>query len=169
MAIETKILSGVSSRREHLYRVVNIQGVIGTDEIYIHAGWNLEVPNHWDMIGLRFDVVTDATVANRTFQVRKVLNDLETLILTTDAITASLTEGGYYYLAANDNKVTTNPTKRLSVYENNFLFAGDDYIRFRLGSGVAGDVWGIMATFLWKNFQLGLDWPEMFNNKGYPK
>ena len=169
--IEYKVTLGPVSLRES--QIKNLKHVCtGVDYVEITAGWNLEIPCHWSLIGLVAQLTTDATVANRFIDC--YINTGERTMIPygwkSPAIPASTTD----YLQLNQQGYFENITPRLGANVAGIglyggPIAGNDRIVIYTATGKAGDSLTVWAQFLSLDYMLGILKPEQFDNKEYPK
>lgn len=176
MATYDLTLAPIPDRRQNPYISIK-QRFLGTESFEIYAGYNLEVPNCWELVEASFSIVTDATVANRYLQVNKYIEPalLVSYQFQSDPIAASTSSGlvlmktsdysnlglktGLYYV----------PTSVGTLREKAVAIAGNNSLRFLVNTGKAGDVCTVICQLRWLNWELGLDYPEMFGKGEYPK
>lgn len=163
MANETILLDPITHRRGKVTQLVK-RTKAGNEWIKIRAGWNLEVPNYWDIQILGVECTTDATVGNRYIKCRLYLDGTEYINGYQNAATAASSAGDMLlhraqYLA---DVVPTTYADRLVYHDKCLMFGGDDILKIELAGGVVGDSFTLMALFIWRNWDLGLDLPEQF-------
>lgn len=162
-------LPAVTSRRGQITKYID-QSVSGNLSLSIAAGWNLEVPNHWSINFMQLVLTTDGNAGNRYARISHYIDDLEVYSYSSDAIAASTTTGVTATQSAYDSAFSpATASKRLDIFKDFGLFSGDEYMRFWVNGGKAGDIYQVKINFIWRNWDFGLLLPEMFENKRYPR
>lgn len=156
-----------TSRQEspfHGYRHV----MAGSDTLTIRSGKWYEVPNVYELVSCRLQLVCDATVANRYIGVQQLLGGGSTTdwIRTATAITASQSK------VAMIDKTSTYVSGGMNPYCDQFcgcngkylmpISGDDDSIIITITGGVAGDAIDMRFQFRWLNWELGMDPPSAF-------
>lgn len=136
----------------------------GEDTFTIYAGYWYEVPNVWELISLRIELVTDATVANRKISIKHIPDGTFTNIeLTGDNVAASTTKA--HYLNKLAYKGDWNVGMPAGVNNEAVIISGDGKILISCGTGKAGDTMDIRSQWKWKNWQYGMEIPYALRGK----
>lgn len=157
MAIRTITLQPIQSGRQSYFSHHNFKNWPAADQIHFYGGWNLEVPNHWEVNRLFIKYKASAVVANRyvsiTLSKAGALFAMSTIL--SDAITAGVeTDIAIGRITDATNLTTDNKTLYISKYAMPLI--GNDHMIITTLADQAGDTIYIDAEFRWLNVELGL-------------
>lgn len=164
MANYSTTLTAITDRRQAPVAYVAGQ-VIGTDSWDFYPGKYYDVDNVWELLGIKFVVTTDATVANRivTFSVRHAVSTNQVDVFSSANVPASQSKTMYIgKLSSIDDGVI-----QLENYMGNnkygFLIGGDSWVRLAVTAGVAGDLVKFYSRWRYLNWELGMASPSYFD------
>lgn len=154
---------------------VAIDGILGTEKVRVYTDYlndYLKTPGLWCLESLQVDIVTDATVANRTL-ISGVDDPKQGYVfegIASDPITASLTRQvhwGHFYDFANmlPANIAASTGLYAGIAEEYNKFSGDEFFYFQVYGGVAGDIYNFHATFKCLNRKYGLTYAK--RDKGW--
>jgi len=135
--------------------------IAGNESEKIYAGDNLNVPNVWELVCLRFTLVCDANAANRSVQIKRYTQSgIYTGGILSSAITANQTKVIQIsrFRAMSDMWNDSDFYAQISTHALDI--AGDDYIKIDVANGLAGDVLTFTGLFRWLNWEIGMMLPR---------
>lgn len=162
-------LDPILDRRRSPYYLFHRLGEPPTTDYQFNAGWNLEVPNVWELVYFRSILYADATVANRKIIISQTFKRGTDLIagqyIQTDNITANQSKMAEYSRLIASSAFTPNSDKYCYVSAKNLIIEGDDFLTFYWNLGQAGDNSYTTIILKYLNWELGMALPDLYQEK----
>ena len=160
-------LPPITSRRQSPYHRIKFTDVTGS--LLITGGYNLEVPNHWELsqVHIIYSCVVDANNRYcRSYTLKDVSSagtSVQTQYWISDAMSApaapaSFDIGLYKYGGFNN---MSGPGMEILLHDRSITLVGSDKMYFFIDGDVAGDTIQSLWEFRWLNWELGLDYPVL--------
>lgn len=166
MAFKDITLQPVLTRKQSPIVVMTRPQVAPDTDLRIKAGWNLDVPNHWEVQFMVVNYIASAAVGNRRLEgyiynkSNGVISGVSRDSFTTDNITASQNKYLIHRRAQNFSGETDDGDFVQEMLPGSWQFHGDDLLYLYTFGEEAGDLWRVEITFRWLNWELGLADPR---------
>jgi len=165
MSFKELTLQPILSRKQSPYVVMSLPQQSPAVDLKIFAGHNRDVPNHWELTFLVVGYIASAAVANRyleTYIYNKQgnVNLMSADSFRTDNITASQSKYMIFRRTQNHSGGTDDGAFVQEMLPESWRMSGDDYLVLFAFSEQAGDLWQVSTVWKWKNWDLGMEYPD---------
>jgi len=151
-------------RTSPFYIVAGKDKTPGNNMLRMTAGFNLTVPNHWEVARAKIKYVADANAANR--QVYLYTQDGDGILqyqldyVITPAITANQTKQILLnHAGIFSNIYMDSDAWYLTLRRNSWFFHGNQFLMLGANNFQAGDKITYHIEMRWLNWELGMDPP----------